>query len=469
MRAVVVIAGMGPVGALLAALLGSRGVDTVVVEPQETPYPKPRAAVLDTEAIRGLALVPGLGPLTEWATPVARNGVIGADQRPLLMIEQTGLAYGYPGLVRLDQPRLEAGLRAAALATGCVRILAGRSVTGVEQDADQAVALLDDGQRVAGRWLVGCDGAGSTVREAAGIGFAGTTYPQPWLVVDAVGGEAEGGPSVAFVADATRPCVVMSQPGRWRWEWMLLPGEDPRTMTADEVVLGMVGAWTDPAGLEIERATVFTFHARMADRWRAGRVLLAGDAAHALPPFAGAGLGMGIRDAVTLAWRLGGDGTTLDGYERERRPDVRKTTALALRIGRIVQSRNRAVMRLTRAVLRAVALLPGIERAGERSPVVRRALPNPSVRVADGPPTLLDQVIGYRWAYIGHGCDPRGVVSGIPDDAVLLALDHPDPEPGCLPITDLDGLLAGRSGTVTVARPDRFLHPTIRTPAAPIG
>jgi 3-(3-hydroxy-phenyl)propionate hydroxylase len=462
----VVVVGMGPVGALLAALLGSRGVATVVIEPQELPYPKPRAAVLDNEALRALGLVPGLPPAEEWATPVAASGVIGPDQRPLLMIGQNGRAYGHPALARLDQPALETGLRAAAEATGSVRVLTGHSVTGVEQRDGTVTAVLDDGRRVTGQWLVGCDGTGSTVRTAAGIGFTGTTYPQPWLVVDAVGGEGDGGPSVAFVADETRPCVVMSQPGRWRWEWMLLPGEDPGKMAADETVRRLIADWTEPAGLRIERATVFTFHARMADRWRAGRVLLAGDAAHAMPPFAGAGLGTGIRDAITLAWRLAdavaGDDRALDGYERDRRPDVERTTALALRIGRVVQSRNRTVMRLTRGVLRTVAALPGIGRLGSRPPVVRRALPNPAVRVAGGAPTTLDEVIGYRWAYLGHGCDPRDVTDGIPDGAVLLALDHPDPRPGCLPITDLDGLLSGRAGTVTVARPDRFPHTTIK-------
>ncbi|MEU8662864.1 FAD-dependent monooxygenase [Actinoplanes philippinensis] len=318
----VVIAGMGPVGALLAALLGSRGVDTIVVEPQDGPYPKPRAAVLDSEALRGLGLVAGLAPFAAWATRVARSGVVGPGGRPLLMIEQTGRAYGFPALARIDQPALEGALRAAAAATGHVRVLTGRRVTAVEDGGGVAVAddgrpvtaveagsgvtvVLDDGRRVSGRWLVGCDGVGS-----------------------------------------------------------------------------------DPDGLTIERATVFTFHARMADRWRAGRILLAGDAAHAMPPFAGAGLGMGIRDAVSLAWRLadaiGGDTGPLDGYEADRRPDVAKTTALSLRIGRVVQSRSRTVVRLIRGLLRTVAALPGVERAGGRPPLARRALPKPSKGCSTG-------------------------------------------------------------------------------------
>jgi 3-(3-hydroxy-phenyl)propionate hydroxylase len=471
----VVIAGMGPVGAFLAALLGSRGVPTIVVEPQDRPYPKPRAAVLDAEAVRALTLVPGLPPVEAWATPVDRNGVLDARHRPLFMVEQTARMFGFPQVVRIDQPALEAGLRTAATGTGHVRVLAGRSVTGVEQDDGGITALLDDGTRVTGQWLVGCDGLGSTVRAAAGIGFPGDTYPQPWLVVDAANREQQDVAStVAFVLDPARPCVAMEQRDRRRWEWMLLPGEDPQRMAAPETVRALVGAWADPDSVDIERAAVFTFHARTAERWRDRRLLLAGDAAHVMPPFAGAGLGMGLRDAAALAWRLadvagGADPGLLDGYERERRPDVRQMTTLARRMGRIVQSRSPAAVRLTRSVLRLLA--PLAARAGARPlparrlprsvagrlPGAGRALPNPLVSVGGGPPQRLDGVVGYRWAYIGHGGDPRTLITGVPDDAVVLALDHPNPGPHCLAVTDLDGLLRARPGTVTVVRPDRFL------------
>lgn len=291
-----------------------------------------------------------------------------------------------------------------------------------------------------------------------------------------VGGAVDEGAGIAFVLDPARPAVAMSQPGRWRWEWMLLPGEDPEAMSAAGSVRSLIAGWVDPDALDIQRAAVFTFHARTAGRWREGRVLLAGDAAHALPPFAGLGLGMGIRDAVALAWRLadvaGGaaDPRLLDGYERERRPDVQSTTTLALRIGRLVQTRSRTRSLLLRSLLRTVGPLgaalgsrPLPARRLPRSvagtlPDAGRVLPNPRVSVGGGPPVRLDEVLGYRWAYVGHGCDPRTVVPAIPDDAVLLALDLPDPAPGCLPVTDLDGLLKGRPGTVTMARPDRFLH-----------
>jgi 3-(3-hydroxy-phenyl)propionate hydroxylase len=195
-----------------------------------------------------------------------------------------------------------------------------------------------------------------------------------------------------------------------------------------------------------------------------------------MPPFAGAGLAMGLRDAATLAWRLAEvvRGVTgpehLDAYERERRPDVAATTTLARRIGRIVMTRNRLGARFFRGAVRGLAAVPGLQSrlGGHPLPARRlrralagqlpragRVLPNPRVRVAGGPPVRLDDVIGYRWAFIGHGCDPRTAAGARARDAVLLTVGHD--VPGCLAIEDLDGQLTGTAGTVTAVRPDRFL------------
>ncbi|MGW4948027.1 FAD-dependent monooxygenase [Actinoplanes sp. NPDC004185] len=486
--AAVVVAGLGPVGGVLAALLGAQGVRTVVVEPNVRPYPKPRAAVLEIESIRLLSLIPGLAPRDAWSVPLIRNGAVGADRRPLFLLTQRAQAFGHPQVVRIDQPALETALRAALAGLPSVEVLAGRAVQAVEQSADRVVAVLDDGRRITAQWLVGCDGTSGTVRTEAGIAFTGDTFAQPWLVVDAastatddtgVDGTADGNPTVAFVLDPARPAVAMSSPGRRRWEWMLLPGEQPEAMLRPETVRALVEPWTDPDRLEVQRAAVFTFHARMAQRWRAGRVLLAGDAAHAMPPFAGAGLGMGIRDAGALAWRLreGGDPDQLDAYERERRPDVAATTALALRIGRVLQTRNRAAALVFRGLARSLNAVPGLQRRlGDRPLPPRRlpravagplpraghVLPNPWVRVDGGPPVRLDDVIGYRWAFLGHGCDPRRVPGAERPGAVHLALDLAAPAPGCLAVEDLDGLLRGTAGTVTAVRPDRFLLGVLR-------
>jgi 3-(3-hydroxy-phenyl)propionate hydroxylase len=198
-----------------------------------------------------------------------------------------------------------------------------------------------------------------------------------------------------------------------------------------------------------------------------------------MPPFAGAGLGMGIRDAGALAWRLreAVDPAGLDAYERERRPDVARTTALALRVGRVVQTRNRAAALAFRGLIRSLNAVPGLRsRLGDRPlpprrlprgsagslPSAGRMLPNPRVRVDGGPVVRLDEVLGYRWAFLGHGCDPRRVPGTDRPDAIHLTLGPAGPEPGCPELEDLDGLLHGPAGSVTAVRPDRFLLGTLR-------
>lgn len=457
----VVVAGLGPVGGLLAALLGAQGTETVVVEPNAAPYDKPRAAVLDPEAIRVLTRLPGMPPLGTWATPLTRNEILGPGRRRLLAVDLTN-----PQIMRIDQPTLEAGLRTVLSRTPGVEVITGRRVAAVEAAGDHVTTVLDDGRRLTSDHLIGCDGTASTVRSAVGIDFPGTTYAQPWLVVDAAAPRQPEPATFAYVLDPRRPAVAMSQPGSRRWEWMLLPGENPATMTTPAAIRTLVADWADPATLELRRAAVFTFHARIAARWRSGRVLLAGDAAHAMPPFAGAGLGMGLRDAVSLAWRLAApSGTDLDAYERERRPDVVATTKLALRAGRLLQTRNRLGSRALRGVVRTLGSVPGLSTAAGRRPLPPRKLPDGSpmlpdatVTAGDGEPVRLDAVIGQRWAYLGNGVDPRTVVAAPHPGAAVLALNHPHPAPGCLPVTDPAGTLRVPPGKVAVIRPDRFLQ-----------
>ncbi len=480
----VLVAGCGPVGGVLAALLGSRGVRTVVVEPQAQAYPKPRAAVLDAEVLRVLAAVPGLGPAAAWSTPMRRANVLGPGRRPLFTVEAVPHVTGYPSGIFLRQPALEAALRDALRALPAVEVVTD-SVRTVEQSPGGVVAGLAGGRRLTARWLVGCDGTGSTVRQQAGIAFAGSSFHQPWLVVDASAPDGADLPTFSYVLDPARPMVAFDLPGRRRWEWMLLPGEDSAAMTRPERLRRLVEPWTDPDALTVERAAVFTFHARTAARWRAGRVLLAGDAAHAMPPFVGAGLGMGLHDAAALAWRLAdvvhGVATpeTLDGYERERRPDVARTTAMAIRVGRLLQTRNRALSAVLRSLVRGVGAVPGVRRQAARPLPLRRlprrvagelrragrALPNPRVRVA-GAESRLDDLLGYRWAVLAHGYDPRTRLDpgtrewAREHDAVVLAVHGPgEPAPGvgpgCRVAEVLDAGLDRRG--ITVARPDRFL------------
>jgi 2-polyprenyl-6-methoxyphenol hydroxylase-like FAD-dependent oxidoreductase len=212
-------------------------------------------------------------------------------------------------------------------------------------------------------FLLGCDGGASTVRKGAGIGFEGDTFPdQPWLVVDV---ETEDAGILAtwtafnFICDPARPFVHVPVPGNTgfrRFEFMLHPWEaapqEAARMTSDASVAALLRthAHVDASSVRIRRVALYTFHAREATAWRVGPVLLAGDAAHCMPPFRGQGLCAGLRDAGALCWRLAhvvhglaGEEALLPSYEAERRPHLRAVTRVAVAMGRLIALRSKAL------------------------------------------------------------------------------------------------------------------------------
>ncbi|GAA3743869.1 bifunctional 3-(3-hydroxy-phenyl)propionate/3-hydroxycinnamic acid hydroxylase [Plantactinospora mayteni] len=486
----VLVAGYGPVGAVLAALLGRRGVSTMVVDPEAAPCALPRAAVLDAEALRVLVGLPEVADLDRWAVGVRHSRFLAPDHRLLLSLSPTESGFGVPAAALIDQPALETALRSGVAGLPDVAVRLGRSVAALDPADDHVRVGLDDGTTVRARWVVGCDGASSTVRRLAELPFHGQTYAMPWLVVDAETDEAEVEPSTSMVLDPRRPLVTMSSPGRRRWEWMLHPDEDPAKMSTAESVRRLVAEWTPPEAIRIRRVAVFTFHARQATRWRRDRILLAGDAAHLMPPFAAQGLASGIRDAQSLGWRLAdvlrglADDGLLDGYERERRPHVAEMIRVSLAVGRVLQTRNRAGSAVLRSLIRAVAAVPGLPAGAARQsrprpalpkgtagdlPGAGRMLPNPLVSTAAGP-VRLDGRLGSGWAVIGVGCDPTAVADAdalawiAARDAVTLTTDQPNPgRPESGSIDDAAGAL-GRGPTLLVVRPDRFLLGAVPPP-----
>jgi 3-(3-hydroxy-phenyl)propionate hydroxylase len=229
------------------------------------------------------------------------------------------------------------------------------------------------------RYLVGCDGARSAVRGQLGVAFGGSTFAQRWLVVDGtLDRPLAKAPHPHFVGDPARPgvCLPMS-PGRHRWEWMIHPGEDPQRFLAPSRIRELMAPWITDERVEIERSVVYTFHARRAKRWRVGRVLLAGDAAHVMPPFVGQGFSSGARDAGNLAWKLdavlrGAPERLLDSYQVERCRHVTKMQNFALRWGAVVQTRRPGLARLRDSAI------AGLERTGALDRLQSHAKPLPT-------------------------------------------------------------------------------------------
>ncbi len=346
----VLISGLGPVGATLANLLGQQGIRTLAVERDTTVYPLPRAAHFDAEIMRiwqGLGLldqamkVSRLAPAYEFRT---------AKGEALLHYDvgEVIVASGFQPSWMFNQPDLERALRAKLKDYPSVETRLGVRLDGFEADGQGVTGRIIDAagreEKVHARYLVACDGASSAIRKALRIEHFDYGFDEPWLVVDAQVKRPEKMPALNLqICDPVRPttCVLMG-PGRHRWEFMIRPGEDPQAFLDDAMIAKLLKPWVNDGDIEIDRKAVYRFHGLVAKEWRRGRVILAGDAAHQTPPFAGQGMCSGVRDAVNVGWKLShilrGEAreALLDTYQSEREPHVRAVTETAIAMGRVV-------------------------------------------------------------------------------------------------------------------------------------
>ena len=359
-----IIVGAGPTGAVLAALLGLRGHRVLVAERDAQVYPLPRAVHLDHEIARVLQqvgvldrLLPSMSPVNEYRFQNAAGDVL------LQNVVPPGEAVsGWAASYMFVQPELEQALRTRLCEIVGITTRFDCTCTDLRQDSDGVeVDVRDwagDVQTVRGAWLIGCDGASSFVRGRLGVVVEDLGFDEPWVVIDTKMKRDIGLPETSAYqfCDPARPTTcVPAGPGRRRWEFMLLPGETPEDIMEPESVWRLLEPWGGEDALEVVRVAVYRFHALLARRWRVERVLLAGDAAHQMPPFMGQGLCSGVRDAANLAWKLDlmlrGDApeSLLDSYQTERAPHVRHIVETSVEMGRIVceQDAARAAQRDT--------------------------------------------------------------------------------------------------------------------------
>lgn len=344
----VAIVGYGPVGQTLATLLGRQGWSVLVLDKQASLYPLPRACHLDHEAMRILQAMGISQEINAAIVPAREYLLLRADLTVLSNLPRGWeTPSGWESSYHFYQPDIEGILDATAKSTPGVTVRQSTSVRSVS-DLGARVALSVEGAQepIFARFVVGADGANSLVREQAGISRDDLGFEATWVVVDVKikeGAKAPEVPDTGQVLDPAQPSHMAWLGGdHYRWEFMIVDGADPVEAAKPGNVWPKLRRWISEDTARLLRSTAYTFHSLVASTFNKGRVLLAGDAAHLMPPFMGQGMISGMRDAMTLSWMLNKvlTGTApvgfLDAYTESRRPHVTEYIAESVRVGEMV-------------------------------------------------------------------------------------------------------------------------------------
>lgn len=347
----VVIVGGGPVGVTGALLLAKLGMSVRLFEKTNAVYDLPRAVGMDDEIQRIFQGVGLTDALEDEITPIVGAEFVDVEGTRIVGRE-IPIGGPYPQAhhpsVMFHQPSLENWLRARALEAGADLQL-GVTVDEVTSERDRILVSTSAANgtktRCSARWVIAADGAASPVRKALGVGLVDHGFDQDWLVFDVeLKRPVPGLPAIPQqICNPERPATfVPGHKQRRRWEFQLQPGDDRDEITKPENVWRLISPWLTPEDAVLHRAVVYRFHATVAENLVHDRVLLAGDAAHQMPPFLGQGMCTGIRDVANLAWKLDliNRGVLsedlLKTYDVERRPHAIDMVAFAVDVGRLI-------------------------------------------------------------------------------------------------------------------------------------
>ncbi|MEO3891773.1 FAD-dependent oxidoreductase [Nonomuraea sp. B5E05] len=362
----VLVVGAGPVGLATAVVLTRLGHHVVVVDGQAEGANTSRAAVVHSRTLELLEPYGVTQALVERGVHTPRFTIRDRD-RLLVPVPFDGLPTRYPYTLMISQADTEAYLLARLKELGG-EVLRPVRVTSFAQDAGGVTAALDDGRSVRAAYLVGADGMHSLVREQSGIAFGGGTYAESFTLADV---RLSGGvpPDDVILYFSPEGLVVVAPLPDGLHRIVATVDEAPHEPGVAFVqrLLATRGPEAVPAVVEeVVWGSRFRVHHRIAETYRKGRVLLAGDAAHVHSPAGGQGMNLGIEDAVMLGETLskvlgGGSPDLLDGYAAARRPVAEKVVGLASRLTTLA-TMSAARRPLRNLVLRLAGRLPAVRR-----------------------------------------------------------------------------------------------------------
>lgn len=455
----IAVIGYGPTGMMLASLLGEMGHKVVVIEKWPSLYGRPRLTHIDGETARLLSFGCNIEEALRDSSPIDSFKFYNARNLELLDVAAIPVPpMGHPAHISIHQPDVETALDERIRSYPNVTVRQGWEVVGVKQSerlVEIAIRRGDVTETVGALYAVGCDGARSKVREELGIERDDFGFNERWLNID---GECKR-TLPASIRSTRQYCdparghmTIPIGNTRQRFEFAVLRNETAESMEAPETAWRLLKKYHDigPDDINIIRQIVYTFECRLAKTWRKGRVLLAGDAAHTMPPYLGQGACSGIRDSANLAWKFNlvlrgqaGD-KLLDDYERERREHVTYIMKTSRSFGKVANTHNRVAAFLRDLVFRMKILPPPPPFPAITSGIVQKAPANAKLEsvgtvapqghiLIGGRKALLDELSGYRFILLSR-TNPFALLSSrqkrFLDDlgCLLLTLDKQESE-----------------------------------------
>ncbi|CAM2794388.1 FAD-binding monooxygenase [Mycobacterium intermedium] len=489
----VAVIGYGPTGATAANLLGQLGLKVVVIERDPDIYGRARAISTDEEVMRIWQSVGLAERLQQDMLPDRPIAFVDAEGAPFIHLKIAAHGAGHPPQQFLYQPAVDRALREGVQRFPNVEVLLEHECLRAINREDGVELMLadlsiDTFKRLRASYVIAADGGSSPTRGQLGIGYSGRTYAERWVVIDTkVIREWDAHDRLRFHCNPTRPTVDCPTPlGHHRWEYPAhTAADDQQLVSPTEVwkVLNAQGITED--NVEILRAVIYHHHVRVADRWRAGRIFLAGDAAHAMPPWLGQGMSAGVRDAANLCWKfaavLRGQApeSLLASYEAERKPHVAEVTRRAVCVGRLITERNEAAAALRNRVGRGLMRLPAATRWLQKFMWVPEAryrdgflvtghraagwqIPQPWVADPAGTRVRLDDVLAQRWTLLYTGAPPTGAQAWTELGVPAIRVVGPQEPTAPADIRDFSGSLSRwlrrKKAAAVVMRPDGFIY-----------
>lgn len=502
MYADVIIAGGGPTGVMAANILGKYGLKTIVFDKLKDIYPNPRAAVIDDDIARIIQFAGLEEEILKLSTVSKGYKFLNQQRTPMFGFKRVegNTSNGYPTTLVIRQPLIEEVLRSGLKQNENVTMFSNHEVLDVEEHNDLVTVKVKDlaakeEKTFQAKYVIAADGARSKIRECLGIEREDMNFNHPWLIVDIKAPKELNLPNInqQFCHPSRAATCIYLGNDMYRWEIALHEYETQSTYKTDESIKELLSNWMNTEDITVDRKIIYVFRSLLAKQGRKGRIFLAGDSAHQMPPFLGQGLSSGIRDVMNICWKIAHilkydfSESILDSYEEERLPHVEKIMRHAVLLGEIIQTNNQEIADFRDRLFNYLNSIPNVKEAlnnlakaaspigiGFHHPTIKSdettLFPQTTVTLADGTQAKSDNVIGNRFAMVVSANVSENKLDALKQKLAALHLtDFIE----CLQVVTQQPVKAGQilEGTphfsewfekndvdVAIVRPDRYVY-----------